>query len=179
MVGSEQPDRDVRHLRSLLPDLSETEFEGLWVAEPDEFSIAENLGYYSRDVGAISRGALFFIQELEATYAYRKDLDDQIRQLSDTPLRTYVVTQLDVVDVELINATVQQTPRWRSSLTFDGWWWHRTPRRTDQRLFLESRWERTIELPEQVQRLHDEWMESGDSRPFAEWRRAQRVPDKG
>lgn len=174
-MDSATSDRNATDLRNLLPDLDESESGALWAEGPDEFSLALNLVYYAREVRAIGQGSLFVIQELEAMNSYRDDLDEQIRRLPDTALRTYIVTQLDLVDAELVSATVQETPRWRPSLAADRWWWHRTPRRTDQRLYLEDRWERTVILPERVNRRYDAWEQSGDDRPFAEWWRAQRA----
>lgn len=166
---------DLEYLRALLPALSDAELDTLAPRPSDEFGIAFNLVLYSHFASALSRGVLFVVEELEAKCGYRDDLDTGVASLADTALRSQVIEALDLIDKELLACTVSRTPKWTRPPGSDGWWWDRTPRRTDQRLYLEDRWEVKMNIPEHIQRRYDAWEQSGDERPFAEWSRASRA----
>jgi len=170
---------DLEFLRGLLPSLSDEELDALAPQPNDELGIGYNLVLYSCYVSGLARGVLFVLEELRATCVYREDLDAGVASLADSSLRRQVVEALDLIDKAFLDSTVGLPPKWPRRPKSDAWWWHRTPRRTDQRRYLEDRWEVKVNLPEHLQRRYDAWEQSGDARSFAEWSRARRASPDG
>ena len=151
-----RPD-EIVELTELLPGLSNLDLKLIQVAAPEEFSIAENLILYSRMVGDVVCGQLVVIEVLEALCSYREDLDAQLQHHPDTPLRARLVERLDLIDEDYLRVTLHATPKWRRAPASEAWWWNRTPRRTDQRLNLEGRWNRESTIPEMYRAQYAEW----------------------
>jgi hypothetical protein len=104
----------------------------------NDWSLAMTVFRWDDWVLGLERGGLWFDVEWESACVVRHDLDVLIEAFGESDDFIKLVLFVDRIDQRFKRATVAVG----KVVGHDDveWWWHRVPRRTDQRLFLRDRW---------------------------------------